>query len=362
VLAQHGYKPENHQEIVGAVRAEAQALTRWSNLYRQLEANASVETQFLQDALTQIILRGRLRVVDLAVLLTPNQDLVALRENLSSSIEQVRGNAIELLDVSLAKEKEVRAFILSIAGSPNPIDFSKQLAKQFPQEPKDLSEELLSVFDPTDAPIENDWLATCALYTLHLLTPEFLTTDILDRAMRSNSLLLCETANGVQANSPLKTEGAFTMLLIEKTLILKSASLFSETPDDILAELATYTEAYRVEAGDRIFEKGSTGESMYIIVSGKVRVHDGERTLNLLSDRDVFGEMALLDPAPRVASVTAMEDTLLLRLSQDPFYEAVDSQAEIARGVIRVLSRHLRDRVQDIGQLDTEIKALNLRE
>ncbi|NJN43377.1 MAG: cyclic nucleotide-binding domain-containing protein [Anaerolineae bacterium] len=89
-----------------------------------------------------------------------------------------------------------------------------------------------------------------------------------------------------------------------------------------------------------------------------MRVHDGERTLNTLSDRDVFGEMALVDPAPRVASVTAMEDTLLLRLSQDPFYEAVNSQAEIARGVIRVLSRHLRDRVQDVGRLDMDLRAL----
>ena len=41
---------------------------------------------------------------------------------------------------------------------------------------------------------------------------------------------------------------------------------------------------------------------MYIIVSGRVRVHDGERTINELGEREVFGEMALLDPAPRAAS------------------------------------------------------------
>ncbi|NJN43378.1 MAG: hypothetical protein HC806_00640 [Anaerolineae bacterium] len=259
VLAQRGYKPEKHQEIVEVVRAEAQALTRWSNLYRQLEANASLETQFFQDALTQIILRGRLRVVDLAILLTPHQNLAALRENLFSSNEQVRGNALELLDVSLAKEKEVRATIVTIAGSQSPIELSNLLAKQFPQKSKDLSVELLSIFDPTDGPIENDWLATCALYALHIRTPELLTLDILDSAIRTNSLLLCKTANEIKTNSKLNTDGAFAMLLIEKTLILKSASIFSDTPDDILAELANYTEEYRVVTGDTIFEKGSTG-------------------------------------------------------------------------------------------------------
>ena len=148
------------------------------------------------------------------------------------------------------------------------------------------------------------------------------------------------------------------MLSIEKTLILKTASIFTETPDDILAELAQYTEEYEVEAGKTIFEKGSLGSSMYIIVSGKVRVHDGDRTINILTDRDVFGEMALLAPAPRLASVTAEEDTLLLCLAQEPFYEAVDSRTEIARGVIRLLSRHLRDRIQDVGRLDAELMAL----
>ncbi len=148
------------------------------------------------------------------------------------------------------------------------------------------------------------------------------------------------------------------MLLIEKTLILKTASLFVETPDEVLAELAHYTEEVRTEAGETIFEKGSPGESMYIIVSGKVRVHDGERTINILADREVFGEMALLDAVPRLASVTAVEDTLLLRLAQEPFYEAVDARVEIARGVIRVLSRHLRERVQDVGRLDAELKAV----
>jgi CRP-like cAMP-binding protein len=61
----------------------------------------------------------------------------------------------------------------------------------------------------------------------------------------------------------------------------------------------------------------------------------------LLYARDVFGEMALLDPEPRTASITAVADTLLLRLDQAPFYELMDEHHQIARGIIRMLTRNL---------------------
>jgi CRP-like cAMP-binding protein len=81
---------------------------------------------------------------------------------------------------------------------------------------------------------------------------------------------------------------------------------------------------------------------MYIIVSGRVRIHDGERTLNYLGERQEFGEIALLDREPRSASVTTVEDTLLLRLDQEPFYDLMDEHSDFSRGVIRALIDKLR--------------------
>jgi CRP-like cAMP-binding protein len=110
--------------------------------------------------------------------------------------------------------------------------------------------------------------------------------------------------------------------------------------------------------GETIFEKGDLGDSMYIIVGGKVRVHDQDNTLNFLGERDVFGEMALLDPEARVASVTAMEDTRLLRLDQEPFFELMEERIDVARGIIQVLTRYLRDRVKDLAEMRSRIEAL----
>ncbi len=136
----------------------------------------------------------------------------------------------------------------------------------------------------------------------------------------------------------------------EKAAILRSVSLFGETPDDVLMELAELLELVQFNAGEVVFHKGDCGDCMYIIMTGRVRVHDGEMTLNYLGTADVFGEMALLDAEPRAASVTVVEDTVLLRLNQEAFYRLMAKRAEVARGVIRVLNRRLRARMQDMAQ------------
>ncbi len=144
--------------------------------------------------------------------------------------------------------------------------------------------------------------------------------------------------------------------MIEKVLILKKTSLFHDTPDDALVELAQALQEVSSPAGQLIFEKGAEGDSMYLIASGKVRVYDGNRTFNYLEEGDSFGEMAVLDPEPRSASVVAVEDAMLLKIDQNQLYELIESRLEVARGVIQVLSRHLRHRMQDLNRLQNVLE------
>ena len=135
------------------------------------------------------------------------------------------------------------------------------------------------------------------------------------------------------------------LLTIEKVLILKSVSIFAETPDDILVEVASVLEEFRVEPGETVIEKGEMGQEMYIIVEGKMRVHDGDKTIAHLTTRDVFGELAALDPEPRSASVTAEEETQLFKLRHDVLYELMTERIDVVRGIIRVLCGRLRGTV-----------------
>ena len=145
---------------------------------------------------------------------------------------------------------------------------------------------------------------------------------------------------------------------VEKVLILKTVSMFSQTPDNVLAEVADLLEEVEAAENETIFRQGETGDSLYIIYDGKVRVHDGARLLNYLGEREVFGEMALLDPEPRLASVTTVEATRLFRLDQVPFYALMAERPEVAKGIIRVLTGHLRNRVRDVAELKARLEVL----
>jgi CRP/FNR family transcriptional regulator, cyclic AMP receptor protein len=134
------------------------------------------------------------------------------------------------------------------------------------------------------------------------------------------------------------------LAMAEKISILRSVTLFIETPDDILAEVANLLNEVIFKADETIFEQGDYGDAMYIIVEGRARVHSGGRTLITLEKHGVFGEMAALDPEPRSASVTALEDVRLLQLAREPFYRLIGNRMEVATGIIHILCERLRAR------------------
>jgi CRP-like cAMP-binding protein len=130
--------------------------------------------------------------------------------------------------------------------------------------------------------------------------------------------------------------------------ILKSIGLFADTPDPVLDDVAAAMDTHAVPTGHLICRKGDTSDCLYILADGSVRVHDGERTLSILGAGDVFGEMAVLDPEPRSASVTALEPTRLLILDRDAFYQLVGNREEVMRGIIRVIAQRLRARTREM--------------
>ena len=120
------------------------------------------------------------------------------------------------------------------------------------------------------------------------------------------------------------------LLLIEKVLVLKSLNLFKDTPENILADLAPLMKEMEYEQGTEIFKEGETGDCMYIIQQGNIKIHKGNTTLAILKEKEVFGELSLLDADTRSASATADTDCILYKIDQEPFYELMDERPEVA--------------------------------
>ena len=132
------------------------------------------------------------------------------------------------------------------------------------------------------------------------------------------------------------------LLTLEKVMILKSVSIFATTPEELLAEIALSLEDVFLKDGEVVFQKGDLGTSMYIIVDGKVKVHNGDIEFAVLKERDIFGELAALDPEPRMASITAIKDTHLFKLEQEALYNLMSEHSDISRAIFHVLCDRLR--------------------
>jgi CRP/FNR family transcriptional regulator, cyclic AMP receptor protein len=136
--------------------------------------------------------------------------------------------------------------------------------------------------------------------------------------------------------------GGNELMTIERVAVLKRVALFSEVPGHTLVAVARRLDEVSFEAGDTIIERGSVEDWLFVVAEGRIRVHIGDVTLLERGPGGVVGEFALLAPAPRSASATAIEPTLLLRLRRGPFEELLDDRPEIARAVISTLARMLQ--------------------
>lgn len=132
------------------------------------------------------------------------------------------------------------------------------------------------------------------------------------------------------------------MLLIEKVLVLRSSEIFQNTPETDLVALAAVLEEIYLDAGNLVFSKGDTGNCMYFIYSGSIKIHDGEHVLAVLGENEIVGELSVLDAESRSASATAAEESILLKLEQEAFYEIMMNNADILKGILKTLCRRLR--------------------
>ena len=130
--------------------------------------------------------------------------------------------------------------------------------------------------------------------------------------------------------------------MIERVFILKRTEMFKGLPSDILASFVSHLDEIYVDAGEKIFEKGDIGKAMYVVWEGKVRIHDGDREIEVVGCDEVFGEMTVLTAEVRRASATAVEESRLLRLDQDVLYEVMAGRPAISREIIRVLVDRLQ--------------------
>jgi CRP-like cAMP-binding protein len=129
--------------------------------------------------------------------------------------------------------------------------------------------------------------------------------------------------------------------------LLASVELFTEMQEEELDELTGLAQIKKLDKDTTIFHAGDPADAVYVVASGRVKVvitsSDGkEFILTVLGAGQVFGEMALLESAPRSASVITLSAVEALAINRTDFQRLLDTNPKISQRLMAILSRRLR--------------------
>ena len=121
--------------------------------------------------------------------------------------------------------------------------------------------------------------------------------------------------------------------------LLKQVDIFHHVPSAVLEDLAKKMILASYAQDSLIILKGEPGNSMYLVIEGKVKIHDEEHNVAEMGTGMLFGEMSILDWEPRSMSVTALLPTTVGIIHQTDFYQVVKDHPD----TMKVLSSRLRN-------------------
>lgn len=96
-------------------------------------------------------------------------------------------------------------------------------------------------------------------------------------------------------------------------------------------------------AGQKVFKEGDRGDRAYLIQDGTVEIVKNGMTLATLAKGELFGEMALVDDQPRMASAVALTDVSVVVISRDAFREKLAKADPFIRGLLNIFVRNIRN-------------------
>ncbi|MBX2826750.1 MAG: sigma 54-interacting transcriptional regulator [Flavobacteriaceae bacterium] len=141
---------------------------------------------------------------------------------------------------------------------------------------------------------------------------------------------------------------------------LKKVSFFTNLSDDQLMSLCEGLDLLSFHLGEVVFEKGSKGDALYIIVQGSVEVHQGKHVFATLSQGDYFGEYSMFDQQERSASVRTLEPTQLIGISAVRFLEWMREDANYVESIMKDLIH--RHRMLDAVQEELSVSKTHLQQ
>ena len=129
---------------------------------------------------------------------------------------------------------------------------------------------------------------------------------------------------------------------IEKVIMLQEIDVFEQLTTEDLAQLASIAEEVEFPPDRVIYSEGSRPDSMYLVLEGRVLLHQQQKEVMIAGEKDMFGTWALFEDEPRMVTATPLEQSRLLRIDKEDFVDLLADNVQITRGILEAFVQRMR--------------------
>jgi len=129
---------------------------------------------------------------------------------------------------------------------------------------------------------------------------------------------------------------------LERAIRLQKVDLFSDLETDMLALIASVAQQTALRQGETLFQENSPLRALYVVLEGRMEMDRGGQSLFTVGKDETIGNWALFDDQPSVVTARAAENTSLLRIDREDFFDLLSDHSEITRKLFQALFKRVR--------------------
>lgn len=130
---------------------------------------------------------------------------------------------------------------------------------------------------------------------------------------------------------------------MQKVILVGNAGSGRQVESSILNMVQKVGSPKTYEPGEKVFIEGSPGTTMYVVLDGNIEIYVGGKSMEVAGRGAIIGEMALVDPGPRSATVVAKDYCVLAQVNQSQFLSLIEKAPSFSLNVMKSLATRLRN-------------------
>ena len=134
-----------------------------------------------------------------------------------------------------------------------------------------------------------------------------------------------------------------TLSTLDKAIRLQKVELFGDMETDALALAASIASQVHCPAATVLFKESGSTDALYVVLGGRVQLTRGTREIFSVGPGETLGNWALFDDQPSLATATCVEETWLLKIEREDFYDLLADHAEMTQRMFKALVKRVRE-------------------